>query len=95
MLNYAYGRFNRDDTQFIFKRFHQLPNKKRLLKKEERLKAIGNRLSVAEISERFGYAYSSVYNFFRLGLLKGEMINRKIFIALEDAEEFFSKQNKG
>ena len=95
LLNYAYGRFNRDDTQFVFKRFHQLPNKKRLLKKEERLKAIGNRMSVAEISERFGYAYSSVYNFFRLGLLKGEMINRKIFIALEDAEEFFSKQNKG
>ena len=94
LLNYAYGKFYRDDTPNVFKRFHQIPSKKRKLKKEERQKMIGNRVSIAEICEKFGYGYSSVYSFVTSGLLKGEMINRKIYISLEDATEFFNKYKK-
>lgn len=94
LLNYAYGRFNRDDTPFVFERFHKKPSEKWRLKKEERLKLTGNLLPIAEICERFGYSYTSVYGFVTLGLLKGDMINHKIYIALEDAAEFFSKYKK-
>ena len=94
LLNYAYGQFYRDDTPYIFKRFHQIPSKKRKMKKEERQKMIGNRVSIAEICEKFGYGYSSVYSFVTSGLLKAEMINRKIYISLEDATEFFNKHKK-
>ena len=94
LLNYAYGKFNRDDTPFVFERFHQNPSKKVRLKKEEKLNRIGNMLPIAEICERFNYSYTSVYGFVKTGHLKGDMVNRKIYIALEDAAEFFNKHKK-
>ena len=94
LLHYAYDRFNRDDTPFVFDRFHHRPSKKWRLKKEEKLKRIGDMRPIAEICERFNYSYTSVYGFVTMGLLKGDMVNRKIYIALEDAVEFFSKHKK-
>ena len=94
LLSYAYGKFYRDDTKYVFDRFHQSPSKKLRLKREEKLKKIGDMLSISEISERFGYSYTSVYGFVASGKLKGEMINRKIYIDLEEAREFFNNYSK-
>lgn len=89
LLNYYNGQFNRDDTQYISRRFYRPMNKKRIRDKEEKLKKIAGRLPISDISQKFGFSYSQVYSFYSAGLLNGEMINRKIYIALEDAEEFF------
>ena len=90
LLNYhSDGQFNRDDTQYISRRFYRPTSKKRIRDKEEKIKKIAGRLPIYDISQKFGFSYSQVYSFFNAGLLKGEMINRKIYIALEDAEEFF------
>ena len=90
LLHYNGGIFDKDVTSLIFDRFHKPLSAKERLAKEDKIKKIGGRLSVAEISEKFGYSYTSVYNFVRTGVLKGEMINRKIYISLEDAQRFFS-----
>jgi len=88
---YYNGNFYRDDTPYIFDRFQCLRNKQRIYAKEEKLKLIGDRLPIAEICKRFDYSYTRVYNFVKGGMLKGEMINRKIYISLEDAASFFEK----
>lgn len=92
---YAYGKYDGDITHLIIERFHGRDSKGIRLAREEKERRIGEKVSVADISKKYGYAYTSVYNYVLGGLLKGEMINRKIYIALEDAEEFFSKHPKG
>ena len=91
---YAFGKYDKDITPLIIERFHSPQNKGIRLAKEEKIRRIGEKLSIDEISSKYGYGHTSIYSFFKHGLLKGEMINRKIYIALEDAEEFFSKHKK-
>ena len=95
LLRYAFGKFDRDITSLIIERFHTPLSKGIRLAKEEKQRRIGEKVSIADIVEKYGYSYTTVYGFVRHGVLKGEMINRKVYIALEDAEAFFSKRNKG
>ena len=94
LLTYYNGLYYRDDTPYIFDRFQCQRNKERIYAKEEKLRQIGDRIPIAEICKRFGSSYTSVYNFVKGGMLKGEMINRKIYISLEDAAAFFEKYKK-
>lgn len=91
---YAFGKYDSDITHLIIERFHSPLSKGIRLAKEEKIRRIGEKLPIAEIAAKFGYGYTSVYSFVKNGVLKGEMINRKIYIALEDAEAFFSKNTK-
>lgn len=91
---YAFGKYDSDITPQIIERFHTPYSKGIRLAKEEKVRKIGDKLTIADISEKYGYSYSTVYGFVNKGILKGEMINRKIYISLEDAEDFFSKYSK-
>lgn len=91
---YAFGKYDGDITHLIIERFHSPLSKGIRLAKEEKIKRIGEKLPIAEIAAKYGYGHTSVYSFVKTGVLKGEMINRKIYIALEDAEEFFGKYKK-
>ena len=92
---YAYGKYDSDITHLIIERFHSRRSKGIRLAKEEKERRIGEKVSVADIAKKYDYGYTTVYNYVLGGMLKGEMINRKIYIALEDAEEFFSKHPRG
>ena len=94
LLRYTFGEFDSDITPLIIERFHSPLSKGIRLAKEDKVRRIGDKIPIAEIAQKYGYGYTTVYSFVRNGVLKGEMINRKIYIAIEDAEEFFSKNTK-
>ena len=94
LKRYAFDKFDSDITHLIIERFHSHRSKGIRLAKEEKIRRIGEKVPISEIVSRYGYSYSTVYGFICHGILKGEMINRKIYISLEDAEEFFTKYPK-
>lgn len=94
LQRFAFGKYESDITHLIIERFHSPLSKGIRLAKEEKIRRIGDKLPIAEIAQKYGYGYTSVYSFVKNNVLKGEMINRKIYIALEDAEEFFGKHTK-
>ena len=89
VYSYFNEQFDKDITKDVFKRYHKpLPKRKRLAK-EEKLKRIGNKMSIDEVGEKYGYSHTHIYGYITKGILSAEMINRKYFIEPDEAERVF------
>lgn len=89
VYSYFNEKFDKDITKDVFNRYHKpLPKRKRLAK-EEKLKRIGNKMSINEVRDKYGYSRTHVYSCIQKEVLKAEMINRKFFIEPDEAERVF------
>ena len=93
-----YGRISRGEVGSVLisgKHYLRIEEVEALLEKDKVIKEkIGDRLSLLDIVKKYGVAYSNVLSLTKKGILPSEFINGKYVVSLEDAERYFTSDNR-
>lgn len=101
-FNYSYGtlygRIGRGEieSKIIGGRYYlRSEDLEALLERDKVIKdQIGDRLSLLEIAKKFGVTYSNVLSLTKKGVLPSEFINGKYVVSPEDAERYFTSDDR-
>ena len=93
-----YGRIGRGEIGSVViggKHYLHSEDVEALLERDKAIKEkIGDRLSLLDIVKKFNVAYSNVLSLTKKGVLPSEFINGKYVVTLEDAERYFTSDDR-
>ena len=90
-----YYPFDEIQEAIYLDRFYDLTKrKKRAKEREEKKKVINGRLSISEISKKYGISYVTVFSRIKEGRLKAEFLYGQYFVYPQVAEEYFKKEKE-
>ena len=91
-----YLPFEEISDYIYLNRFHDVPKRKRRTKESiEKVKKIGDKLSISDIRKKYNLSYSSVYNHIHFGKIPSVMIGGVFYVDKDVAEKTFGNvENK-
>lgn len=90
-----YYPFDEIQEVIYLDRFHDnTKREKRAKAREEKKREINGRLTITEITKKYGISYTSTFNRIKEGKLKAEYIYGQYFVQPQDAEEFARKEKE-